>query len=109
MATRWERRGTLVMKKGARMGDGYRRHHAAGRSHDGHARITARGMGARSASRCTSEKSTPEGEFSGKEPYAWSSISRCGMAATIAGQATMATKMRATRISCIADSFRQDF
>jgi hypothetical protein len=26
----------------------------------------------------------------------------------IAGQATMATKMRATRISCIADSFRKD-
>jgi hypothetical protein len=41
------------------------------------------------------------------EAYASSSVSFCGMAATIAGQATMTTNARATRMSCIADSLKE--
>ena len=43
-----------------------------------------------------------------RNPYASSWILRCGNEATIAGQATMATKARATRMSCIVDSFRKN-
>jgi hypothetical protein len=39
--------------------------------------------------------------------YASSSTFRCGMAAQIAGQATIATNARDTRISCIAVSFEE--
>jgi hypothetical protein len=42
-----------------------------------------------------------------RNPYASSWTLRCGKEATIAGQATMATKARATRMSCIVDSFRE--
>ena len=35
--------------------------------------------------------------------------SRCGMAATTAGQATIATKASATRSSCMADSLSKDW
>ena len=41
-----------------------------------------------------------------RSPYTSCSAFFCGRAATIAGQATMATKARATRISCIGDSFK---
>jgi len=103
IATRWDRGGSLVA--GLRSVRGRAIFSfllrtligtACGNHRQGHGRLVAAHR--RSLRRAAT---SPQ-----RAPYASSSISRCGMAATIAGQATMATKARATRMSCIADSLK---
>jgi hypothetical protein len=104
MATRWERGGPLVTGKSAFFGGGHFRASCRGTT----AVVACRNQREGAVDRRTTGKPVSNGNPAERVAYASSSISRCGMEATIAGQATMATNARATKMSCISYSFRED-